>query len=376
MLYYKSCIGSKNMTRFIISVFISIFAFFQVSVMAQPCTMYMVSSSDVSSEPEVSFSASEDFLFPVAIEYDDINEALKNSTSGEVICFRDGVYEAIRIINIQGGVNNITLKAENSEQVSIINDSYSGAGIYIYNSKNIVISDFIISGGLYGIYAKGTSDLTITNNSIYNVGQEGVIIKSGISMQSLSNFVIANNIIFDTGNGLSQYGEGIYIGDGNDNYNEIINHVTIENNNISNVMNEAIDIKINVNNIDIDSNIIKNTNLKFNGVITVATADRFGADSNISIRRNAIVGVVNRSGYRAIGIAVGQGNALISDNVIVEDGPKFAGVCLFSTFMNGDANTVTLEGNEVLTSGVGFVADCGHGGTGADALANVIEITP
>ena len=63
-------------------------------------------------------------------------------------------------------------------------------------------------------------------------------------------------------------------------------------------------------------------------------------------------------------------------NVIVEDGPKFAGVCLFSTFMNGDANTVTLEGNEVLTSGVGFVADCGHGGTGADALANVIEITP
>ena len=227
---------------------------------------------------------------------------------------------------------------------------------------------------MYGIYAQGSSDLTLVNNTIYDVGQEGVIVKSGMSKQSLSNIVITNNIISGTGKRLAVFGEGVYIGDGNDKYNEIINNVTIENNNISNTMNEAIDIKINTKNVVIHSNNILNTNLKFNGAITVATSNRYGADSNITISHNNILGVVNRSGYRAIGIAVGQGNSLITDNLISQAGTRFVGICLFSTFVNVNANTVTLGDNYVLTNGILFLANCGHGGTGANALANVIKV--
>ena len=292
----------------------------------------------------------------------------------KLFVFRAGTYAPIRIENIEGGVNNITLRAETKGLVKIKHSNYRGTAITINNSKNIVIRGFTLSGGLYGIYAKGSSDLTIVNNTIYNVGQEGVIIKSGISKQPLSNFIIANNIIVETGKVLSQYGEGIYIGDGNDKFNQILKNVTIAGNSISHTMNEAIDIKINTKNVNIHSNIINNTNLKFNGVITVATSNRHGEDSNISISHNNIVGVVNRSGYRPIGIAIGQGNALITDNMIIEENKRFVGICLFSTFVNTDANKVTLENNHVLTTGNSLVRNCGHGGTGANSLAEVIKI--
>jgi parallel beta-helix repeat protein len=379
MLCYKNCIRNKKITRFVKITLIIITAFFQVSLLAQPCTMYMVSSLQNSALLESNSPLPTQAQTSSSLEYTDINEALLNSTSGEVICFKTGLYSAIRIENIQGGLNNITLKAETDAEIEIINNSYSGTGIVIRNSKKIIISGFSISGGLYGIYAIGSSDLTLVNNTIFNVGQEGIIVKSGIASQSLSNFVIANNVISDTGKGLSQYGEGIYVGDGNDNFNEIINHVKIENNTITNAMNEAIDIKINAKNVIIHANTITNTNLKFNGAITVATSDRYGEDSNITISHNTIEGVINRSGYRAIGIAVGQGNALINDNNIIEEGTKFVGICLFSTFVNEKANTVILRGNKVVTNGIAILKNCGHGGTGgtgANALAHVVDINP
>ena len=387
MLYYKSCIGNKKNTYLMVVFFIITIILFQGRLVAQPCTMYMVSTLNSPPSPTLpGFSGSIPTLIPTPVlrstetqtpifnEYNDINEALLKSTSGEVICFRDGVYSPIRIENIQGGIDNITLKAETADQVKITHNNYSGTGVYIKNSKNIIISGFSLSGGLYGIYATGSSDLTLVDNTIYNIGQEGIIVKSGIATQPLTNFFIANNVISDTGNRVAQYGEGIYIGDGNDNYNEIITDIIIQNNNISHTMNEAIDIKINTKNVVINSNTIINTNLKFNGVITVATTDRYAEDSNITISHNNIIGVVNRSGYRAIGIAVGQGNASINNNLIVEQGKHFAGICLFSTFVNTEANTVTLDSNKVLTAGRDFIANCGHGGTGANALANVNEV--
>lgn len=368
MLSYKSYIGN-NTNRGVCFVTLLLSAiFFQSNLIAQPCTMYMISKASLTLPVEQIQDAS-------IRQYDDFNEAILNSASGEVICFKGGVYPALRINNIQGGTNNITLKALANNQVDIINNDYKGAGITINNAANIVISGFRISGGLYGIYAKGSTDLNIINNLVTNVGQEGIIIKSGMSQQPLINFVIAENVISETGKVLSQYGEGIYIGDGNDDFNEELHYITIENNAISNTMNEAIDIKINAKQVTIFGNTIANTNLKFNGAITVATSDRFGTDSNVTIKQNTIKGVVNRSGYRAIGIAVGQGNTLISDNFIVEDSENFAGICLFSTFVNEQANQVHLGENTVITQGRALLINCGNGGTKANNLAKVNYLT-
>lgn len=370
MWYYKSFIGNKKV---MVSKFLAFFvvSFFHLNAFATVCTKYVISSTESNVEAQSSIITQNQTVST----YNHINEALANRVSGDVICFKAGYYPAIRIENIDGGEHNITLQAELGSLVEIKRSSYSGTGIYIVNSKNITVSGFNISGGLYGIYAKGSSDLTLTQNTITNVGQEAIIVKSAISKQKLTNFIIANNVISHTGKGLSQYGEGIYIGDGNNNYNEFIDNVAIENNFISDTSNEAIDIKINTKNVTVHSNTILNTNLKFNGAITIATSDRYAENSNIIISNNMIEGVVNRSGYRPLGIAIGQGDALIKNNIIKEADERFVGICLFSTFVNAAANTVTLQMNEVTTQGRRLLVNCGSGGTGANALANVVELT-
>ncbi len=70
------------------------------------------------------------------------------------------------------------------------------------------------------------------------------------------------------------------------------------------------------------------------------------------IDSNVIRGVTNRMGYRAIAIALGQGDATITKNYISEPGVKFAGICLFTTFVNSSANTVTITDNEIVTNGI------------------------
>jgi len=363
MFYYKSFFGKDKSVFIKICTLVVGLVLFQTSAIANQCTKYVTKTLSTSNNNSQHI-----------IEYLHVNDALQASSSGDVICFKAGVYSAIQIKDIDGGVNNITLQAEQGSLVEITHSGYSGTSIYIENSKNIIVSGFTLTKVLYGIYAKGSSDLTIQNNNISDVGQEGIIIKSGIAQQTLANFVVSNNVIADTGKGLSQYGEGIYIGDGNNNYNEVLRNITIKNNHISRVSNEAIDVKINVANVDIISNIIVNTNLKFNGAITVATSDRFGEEANVFIDSNIIRGVTNRMGYRAIGIAVGHGNTTITNNFISEPGAKFAGICLFTTFVNANANTVSVSSNNVITNGLTIVEKCGSGGTGANAPANVIYL--
>lgn len=352
MYYYKSIIGNQKISACKFLFFCLFLLLGQKSLKAQECTQFMT--------PELARET--------------LTEVLVNSSSGEVICFKKGIYEGLRIENIQGGDHGITLQAVPGEQVEIQKTLYKGSGIYMVNSSHISLSGFIISGGLYGIYVKGSTDVAITFNQISDVGQEAIVVKSGQSAQSLSNFVISHNIIADTGKGLSQYGEGIYVGDGNDNFNEVLTNITIAENVISATTNEAIDIKINVKNVDVYANKISDVNLKFNGAITFATSDRLADDGNVKIRNNIINGVTNRLGYIAIGIAVGQGNVLIEGNHISEEGTKFTGICLYSTFMNTLANTVYLGENEILTEGKTLSVNCGSGGSGANALAHVIDL--
>ena len=305
--------------------------------------------------------------------YSNINTALNKSSSGAIICFKEGGYGPVKIKNIDGGNKKIVIRSNIESKASINNTDFTGAGIYIENSKNLVLSGFDISGGLYGIYAIGSSDLNIVNNTISGVGQEGIIVKSGESTQDISNIAIIENEISNTGKSNSTYGEGIYVGDGNNAYNKIIDTVNIKGNTIHHTTNEAIDIKINTTNVNVTSNTIYNIDLKFNGAITVGTSNRYAENINISIEDNSIRHVANRSGYRPIGIALGQGNARIANNRLVEKDKRFVGICLFSTFVNKNANTVVLGTNHISTEGVKILHNCTDGGTGSHALATVIS---
>ena len=158
MLYYKKFIENKKVGVVKLFTLVVSLVFFQTSAMAEQCTKYVSNLSSANS----SSSSSEGVA-----EYSNINAALEDRVTGDVICFKAGVYPAIRLIDIDGGDNKLTLQAEQGSSVEITNTDYRGIGIYLVYSKNIVLSGFTVSGGLFGIYAKGSSDLTVSNNHIF-----------------------------------------------------------------------------------------------------------------------------------------------------------------------------------------------------------------
>lgn len=301
----------------------------------------------------------------------DFNSAIKSAKGGDVICFKQGVYSGFKIKDINGGELQITVQPIPGSKVVLKNNNYKGAGITIENSRGIALKDFIIEGGLYGIYVLGSSNIVIKNNIINNIGQEAIMVRAKDSKTNLKKFIIEGNHIMNTGKSASQYGEGIYIGNGDHKARGIISNVKISNNVIQGTLNEAIDIKSNTTGIFIDSNLITNTSLMFNGAITIGTSDYVGPDSEYVILNNVILGVENRLGYRPYGIAVGRGNTKIYQNIIVEVDKSFIGICLFSTFTNSDSKFVELKDNVILSQGKGTLLKCTDGGTGLKNFGDV-----
>jgi parallel beta-helix repeat protein len=302
----------------------------------------------------------------------DLNAGDIKLNDGGVLCIRSGVYQGLVIADIHFFKEKLTIQPAPNSNVIFKGRNYSGAGIRITKATGIRIQGFNISSGMYGIYTSGSSSLELLENTITDVGQEGIIVKAGKNGDGVSAITIANNIISDTGRRNGQYGEGIYIGDAGQSGQSIVADVHIYQNYLYRTKNEAIDIKSNTSNVNIIENTIKDTDLKFNGAITLAVGTYYGANSNFLVKSNKIIGVSNRSGYRPFGIAVGQGNATLINNLIVEKSSDFIGICLFSTFTNQTANLVHINENQIITSGEPIVERCADGGTGASNHGRIV----
>jgi hypothetical protein len=303
----------------------------------------------------------------------DLNSLGFDFNDGNVVCIESGVYRGLLISDLHFIDEKLTVQPTPRDKVIFVGKNYSGAGVRISNATGVRIQGFSMSKGMYGIYTTGSSMLELLENTITDVGQEGIVVKAGSSANGVSNITIANNLISNTGRRIGQYGEGIYIGDAKGNAKSLVSEVHIYQNILVRTKNEAIDIKSNTRDIQIIANTIIATDLKFNGAITLAVNIYHGEDSNFLVKNNKIIGVSNRSGYRPMGIAVGQGNASITNNLIVEKNINFVGICLFSTFTNQVANLVNISENEIVTRGKAVVERCADGGTGAKNFGKVVK---
>jgi parallel beta-helix repeat protein len=292
---------------------------------------------------------------------------------GDVICFEEGVYNGILIADFAMGNKGLIVKPSPDSKVILRNKKYSGTGIKITNSNNVSVQNFFITSGMYGVYVESSSNIAVIDNVVTDIGQHGIVVKSAASKKVFSNVLIANNMVSNTGARIRQYGEGIYIGNAEKKEQGLITDVTIIRNSIDRSQNEAIDIKGNTRNVQIIENRITNTNLKFNGAITIAVGTRFSENAKYFIEGNLIVGVKNRSGYRPLGIVIGQGNAKVFNNIIIEDHKSFVGICLFSTFTNQVSNLVEVKSNTVITKGMEHSQKCGDGGSSATDFGKFIN---
>jgi len=308
--------------------------------------------------------------------YKDINHALNHYVDSDVICLADDHQPAIIIENFDSGNIPLIIRPWHYLGTRIQSKHYTGTGITIKNSQGIIIEGLIITGGLTAILVQDSSNISLLSNKVFNTGNQAISIKP--RHHGGSHYLIKDNVIFNTGLLNPRYGEGLYIGDGSYTKDKsglkiqyTVDDVIIKNNIIHHTRNEAIDVKANAYNVKIVGNNINNINLKFNAAITIATESSFAELGGYEIIDNVITDIVNRSGYRPIGIAVGHGDTLIKDNLIIEDNDNFIATCLFTTFLNPKLNKVTLENNQFIGAGTPFSAEC-TGGTNDNAKAVVV----
>lgn len=305
--------------------------------------------------------------------YSKLKFALEHYIEGDIVCLADQLQPAIMIEDFHSGYKPLTIRPLHYLGTIIKSRHYSGTGITIKNSTGIIIDGLTITGGLYAILIQDSSSISLLSNRVFNTGNQAISIKPRFS--GGKEFLIENNIIFNTGLKNPRYGEGIYIGDGSYTKDKTrlkiqytVSDVTIKNNIIHHTGNEAIDVKSNAYDVKIISNSINDINLKFNAAITIATESSFAPLGGYEIVDNVLTNIANRSGYRPIAIAAGHGDIIIKDNLIINEKDNFVAICLFTTFLNPKLNKVTLENNQLVGSGVPLSEAC-TGGTKNNAKA-------
>lgn len=304
-----------------------------------------------------------------------LRKALNKYESGDIICLSDSYQSAIKIEDFDAGDQPLTIRPQHYLGSIIKSRHYIGTGITVKNSRGIIIEGLIITGGLSAILIQDSSNISLIANRVFNTGNQAISIKP--RHHGGSHYLIKDNVIFNTGMLNPRYGEGIYIGDGS--YTEdrsrlrirhTVSDVTIANNTIQHTGNEAIDVKANAYDVNIVNNTITDISLKFNAAITIATESSYAPLGGYTVEGNVITNITNRSGYRPIAIAIGHGDTLIKDNIIVDEAKNFVAICLFTTFLNPKLNNVALEHNMLIGSGTPFSANC-TGGTKDKAKAVV-----
>ena len=283
--------------------------------------------------------------------------------AGDTLCLMEGDYPAPLVITDKTGTQSepITIQPQPGSEGEVrIQDDVGSliTGIEVSNSAHVHIIGLDVQRVLRGIQFNSVTGGSITGNTVTNIEQEGIRVgalsgSSGLAGGPSSDVTIALNTISHTGlrpgqnsegTTYSDFGEGIYVGTGryiNDDTHDIL----VDSNIITNTPAESIEIKPYTYNITVSNNIASNAALRYSGAITIAVGPESTRDGNYLVEGN-VVYQVQSTEFTIAGIVVGQGNAMIRNNTVWDiDGGR--GIRVYTTFVNPDANTITIENNTV-----------------------------
>lgn len=282
-----------------------------------------------------------------------LDRALDVLLPGGTVFFQEGVYEPLELDGIQG-TEGLPIRLEAVGRVEFRDDDYSsGAGILIHNSEHLEVVGMVVRRSLWGIYIDNSSNIAVLNNDIGDIGQEGIRVKGGSF-----NVVIDRNVVADTGrrddNGPAN-GEGIYLGTGSPGGVDLVQNITVTNNQISRTTDEAIDVKHPVTNVDIIGNTITDVVTQTSGAIVIHLNGDQSGDPMINIERNLISNVTRSSPYRDGNCIVAQVTVRIVNNVMANC--QHRGI-----FLRGNAGTATVLHNTLVNTGsFGSIVNEGRG---------------
>lgn len=264
-----------------------------------------------------------------------LERALELVAADGEIHFHSGTYEPIKLDGLDGvtlvGNRGVTFRG---------GDYHGGAGILIQNSSKISIRGMTVNHALWGIYVSDSHDVTLSGNTVSDIGQEAIRVTNGSS-----NVVIDENSISHTGRrSSSANGEGIYIGTGSPAGVDHVSNVVISSNIISNTTDEAIDIKEPSTNITVRGNTISDVVTRTSGAIVIHLNSTDWNDPRITIDSNTIRNVSESSEHRDGNCIVTHTTVQISNNVISNCTHR-------GIYVAGTAGTATIRNNTISNPG-------------------------
>ncbi len=249
-----------------------------------------------------------------------IQEAVDKANAGDKILVKAGNYARVKIENknaTQSQPITITAAPGDEGKISISTGKYdSGKGIHIINSSNIIVEDLNVNKSLFGILVENSKNITLQNNKVHDIGQEAIHAR-----KNSSHIDILNNTIFDTGNRIGRWGEGIYLGSGREG-NDRTNNILIKGNDISDTVSEGIDIKAFVSDVIVEDNLIHDLEVEHTGALAIGLKHRvkggnFTNADNVIIRNNKLWNISTKNHPYSDGIGINaSSSAIIYNNAI------------------------------------------------------------
>lgn len=170
-------------------------------------------------------------------EYTTLEEALVAAEDGDTVEVQAGVHEGFEI-----STPNVTVQGASGATVE---------GQITVSASGVTIDGLTVTnptGGI-GILVDGVGDVTISNNTVENIGSDsswtntsqGIYISDNNASEGISNIVIEGNTIDSVGNAaaLDKTNKGIFVGDSI--ANALLDNLEIRENTISNIVANATD---------------------------------------------------------------------------------------------------------------------------------------
>ena len=235
-----------------------------------------------------------------------------------------------------------------------------GAGITVENASDVTIANLSFTDSLWGIQVRSSTNVLLAGNTVARVGQEAIHVFDNSSDVRIQNNTISHTglrpgVDLEQGLPFRTFGEGIYIGFGQD-PSDATNSVLISGNEISHTSSEAIDLKPGTHDITVERNVIHDVATQTSGVVVVHVGQHPSVNGNISIRRNIIWNVSTTSRFRDGNAILVSGPVHVQANVIWDT--QHRGV--FVENVTGPNRNVTVSRNVIFDNGSGDVVVADH----------------
>lgn len=295
--------------------------------------------------------------------------AIQRAGPGDVICFAPGTYGspasnrgALHIEDKHGSAEAPiifrSLDPANRAVFSMgsVDDGRGVSVVFVQRSSHLILESIEATNGFRGVTINGGTNIQVLGSYFHHTGGEiayvgkraGRIEPDVNSNPSSSNVIIEGNEFAFSGQAGDSFGEAIYVATSTISYGDDTNNVTIRDNVIHDIQDEAIDVKTGGYAVSIIDNEIYNIDLNSQGAITVATHGENSNPGGFIVRGNKIANVTRR-GSEGVGIWLGHGDALIEDNVVwnVADW----GIYIPNTFNLDGSKDVIIRNNVVWSTG-------------------------